>query len=332
MPLQVVPTAQYLHRKRIFIDPYIDNLNVASSMYNITIDVPSHPQKIQSIEITDFMIPHNFTPAVFENQPDQIDNNWVDVRIADYPAAANTLEFSFRLPSTRFYDSGTPTTFASTIPIPSMANIPYFINSFAQALNDAMEAEGDATFNAANNWAFYVYEGKPFTSGVYGGLHIEFRQNNVAGTGSIEFLFSSGANATNSAWKVLGFDQGIDTPTTTVIDGTTYVAAVQDSYLQLNPYRYIDVTFDEVPELRPHSRLWTTHSIDYKFNPWVIEKVRLLTQPLKRLETLTTRIRMADGLTPNTMSYYNWLLTLDMLVVSPETNLPDWINQFLSFD
>ena len=333
MPLVTVTTPQFLFRRRLFLDPYLDTINDEASIFDIPISVDFNPHKVQSLEITDFLLPRNYTPMAYtSSRGTNPGNNYVDVRVTTYPVPTNTLTFSWRIPATREYVDSPAGFLADPVATPAMANISRYVNTLATQLDIHMDDLGDPTFNTFNGWNWRVAEGQPFSSGRYGNIHYMLELGGAPNTATVEFLFGTGANVAESAWSQLGFTEGVDSVSPQTINGTLYTGAIPDRYIEFNPDRYVDISFDEIPELTPHSRLWTTHSHDYKYNDWCVEKVRLLTDPPRRIETLTTRIRLPDGRIPNIISYYSWDLTLDLLLVSPETKVPEWVNQFLSLD
>jgi hypothetical protein len=103
MPLQKVTGQQYLHRQRIFIDPYTDNISPDDdgSIDRIIVGVDKHPEKVASIEMTNYNFPLSMAPAFKFPTDTDAGSNTLDIRMQDYPAAANTLEFSVTLPSSR---------------------------------------------------------------------------------------------------------------------------------------------------------------------------------------------------------------------------------------
>lgn len=333
MPLEKVPTPQFLFRRRVFIDPYSDTIDPNAPMHDMTVRVPYHPGKVTSIEITDFLIPRDYTPPVLVQAGRKGINTWVDLRVTTYPVATATLDISFEVNATRDY-------FVQFLGGGILADerfrtangtIPTFVDSLATALDIEMDRLGDATFSTSNGWNFVVTEGQVFPSGRYGNIHIELRDTNVANTATVQFLGATGANAGSQAFKVFGFEEGFDTPATQTINGTLYTALIPERYINLFPYRYIDVSFDEIPELQPHTRFWNTSSLDYKRNEWAVEKPRLLTDPPRRIERLTSRLRVQNGLLPNEITFKSWNFTFDIIQVSPETEVPPWVEQFLTF-
>lgn len=333
MPLEKFDTPQFLFRRRLFLDPYVDFITPGQPMSDTTVEVPFNPGKVQSLEISDYAIPRNYTSAVLVDENRDTINSFIDLRIQDYPVVTNTLDFSIRVPVNRSY---TGATIASVIPytgfLPGMATIDTFLDTMAENLTIAMDQENDAFFNTGNNWAFVVTRGEVFPSGRYGNIHINLQQNGVADTGTVQSLGATGPNADNYAHEIFGLTEGVDTPATQIINGTTYTGLIPSSYINVFPYRYVDFTFDEIPELTPHSRIWNTSTIDYSMSRWCVEKPRLLTDPPRRLDRLTVRVRLPNNLLPNILSFKSWNLTLEALLVSPETEIPGWVQQFINFD
>lgn len=121
------------------------------------------------------------------------------------------------------------------------------------------------------------------------------------GSTECEFLFGSGPNKDRSAALVLGFDEIDYTFFPVVLNGTPFNIAVSPRKAQVNKYRYLDVFIDEVPEFKPFHRIFipTIRSLSTSL-PENASRMRLLTQPLRKLDTLTLRLRLPGGIKPFT--------------------------------
>lgn len=317
MPLQTVPSsAQYLHRRRVFVDPYIDRQNVAADgdISEITVKVDNHPQFVQSIELTNYNFPLDMAPTFINEDGDFAGSNYLDIRLQDYPAAVQTLEFTAVLPTYRFT---------------SIQALKDYLPDF---LDELMDAQSHAYFNTGNGDAFTVVDNQEFlNSGNTGAIIIKNERSSVANSNSLYYLFGTGANAANSPKNQLGFPDGGDVGGPQTINGTFITHPMPTTYWNLYPFRYVDLFIDEVSELTPHSRIWLTRTDDFKRVRQANDAVRLLADPKKRLETLTIRLRLPDGRRPNMISNQGYDLTFDILLVSPEVSIPDWVKQQIQY-
>lgn len=121
------------------------------------------------------------------------------------------------------------------------------------------------------------------------------------GSTEAEFLFGTGPNKEESAALVLGFDEIDYTFFPIIINGTAFRAVVSPRKTQINRFRYLDVFIDEVPEFKPFHRIFipTVRSLSTSL-PENASRMRLLTQPVRKLETLTIRLRLPGGIKPFT--------------------------------
>ena len=127
------------------------------------------------------------------------------------------------------------------------------------------------------------------------------------GYGSTEcrFLFGTGPNKEESAGTVLGFNDVDVTSSPVVIDGTNFQIATPPNRATLNKYRFVDLYIDEFPEFQPFHRIYVpTIASNVTTLPENSSRVRLLTQPPRKLKELTLRIRIQGNLKPTTSQPY----------------------------
>lgn len=317
MPLKKTPGKSYLHRERIFIDPYLDDtrVNEDGKFDSISVDVSSHPQNVASIETTNFSFPQSLAPPFVFPTSSQTGSHTLDVRLTDYPAAANSLDFSVTLPSIR-YDS-----------------ISDQMSELETLLEDAMDAESDPNFNTgAANVSFTVIDSQTFlNTGNVGAIVIYAEFASTPDTISLYWLFGSGANTNDAPNIQLGFPTKLDVGGPQTINGTFITYPMPITYWKIYPHRYVNVNLRETPELKPHSRIWLTRTDDFRRLRRNVANVRLLTKPIRRLDTLNIDIRLPGDLKTNAISNQGYDLTFDILLVSPEIHLPDWLYQYLPY-
>lgn len=120
-------------------------------------------------------------------------------------------------------------------------------------------------------------------------------------SGSVSFfrlLFRTGEHADESAGAILGFEKEDYASTVISDDGTivTYQITSPNQVI-LNPYRYLDILIDQVLEFVPLFRTYVDEENVIRKQE-VGTRSRLLTQPIRKLDELTFRIRLPGGLKP----------------------------------
>lgn len=121
------------------------------------------------------------------------------------------------------------------------------------------------------------------------------------GSTEAELLFASGPNKEESAALVLGFDVLDYTFTPVTLNGTLFRQVKSPRNCQINRFRYLDIFIDEVPEFKPFHRIYipTLRSVSTSLAENG-SRTRILRQPIRKLETLTIRLRLPGGLKPST--------------------------------
>lgn len=334
MPLPDFTSTKYLDRHRVFIASD-DKRAEGQTFWNGLYTVGKQLRDVVSIEVVGYNIPRAIFPTfVAESRlPDgtlRPGNNKLDVRVTDVPVTQSL-------------------TFTVTFPEGGFGNSVVFSGDITQRLNDAMDAAGDPVFNTSNNYEFVstatgnsalnnalAYFDGTFTAPV-------FRYTGDASLASSEFLFGSGENAANSAWKVLGYDQGVDSggPTLTA-PGTTFDPIPVRATNQ-NPFTYVDVVVAEARERNPVKRIFTqelgigsnsliANAIPADFvltangnRRWT--SLLLIDNPIRQLKELNISLEFQDGAIPPASHQLHYDLILDIIYLTPESAIPDWVKQ-----
>lgn len=330
MPLFSIDTPKYLNRKRVFIDTDFRNLEQSTSEYDCVFNLDTQYEKVQSIELVAFQVPKFIVPTfaqqkTHENGTQGAGNNMLDIRLRDVPFTRE-LVFSVEFPESYF---------TTTQELANM--IPGIIEA-------AMDAEGDAFFNTG--------AGVNITTSIetlYQGQMLRILSD-IGGDQtliSMEFLFGSGANKDTSAWKVLGFMEGVDVGGQSI---TTTFGATNDPFPTrvplLKPFRYLDIFIDEFDELSPIARVYLTDkytSVDQLFAPTnnptdheshnkLLAPRLLSSQPLRYIQTFNMRIRFEDNIRPfEEFQRFGMDFIFDMIILSPEQSIPIWVEQRLTY-
>ena len=257
-------------------------------------------------------------------------NNWLDLRIADVPETTS-LEFSVE------FEPGSFQGFAGYTKI-------------TDYLDRAMDAEGDPTFNTANGYAFTLGGATAAETARYNALE-------GAGTGkwfllrlenggdptvcSLQLKFGTGTNAANSAWDVLGFDEGVDA----VTDPVTGLQPLPVRPMNLRPFRYVDVIVEEAGAARnPVRRIFLEDKEPTQLSFLVGDSSRDSTtrtepslsqvlddQSPRRLMTVRVRLQFEGNVIPPASHELHYDLVLDILHLSPEQSVPNWVQQGFAF-
>lgn len=137
-----------------------------------------------------------------------------------------------------------------------------------------------------------------------------------------ELLFGSGPNRAASAGPVLGFEAADLAMAPATIYGVPFRQAISQAPAQINRFRYIDIFVDEVPELRPFHRIYTpvvsSKALTLQESA---SRLRFLTEPVRRLETLTVRPRLPGGLRPSTS--YPFYFSFRVFELKSANELPE---------
>lgn len=119
------------------------------------------------------------------------------------------------------------------------------------------------------------------------------------GTTECELLFGTGVNKHRSAAVPLGFDQVDLMLSDITLGGKLFKTAIAARQAIINRFSYIDILINEFPELKPVVRVFLPElsgsSVALRDEP---TRVRLLTNPVRSLRTLSIAIRLRDNIVP----------------------------------
>lgn len=266
-------------------------------------------------------------------------NNWLDLRIADVPETAS-LEFSVEFqPGTLTRDLGVD----GLVPT---------VDGLVGFLNRAMDAEGDATFNTGNGYSFSLGGATTVESRRFGNLGLtnggmpkwfvlRLENGGDETVCSLQLKFGTGPNAANSAWRVLGFEEGVDA----VTDPVTGRQPLPLRPMELRPVRYVDVIVEEAGEDRnPVRRVYFEDGVPTQLSfitgadgsESVTRTEPSLSRVLedqspRRMSTVNVRLEFEGGVVPPASHELPYDLVLDVLHLSPEISLPSWVQQGFGF-
>ena len=331
MPLYNINTPHYLNRRRIFIDTDLRDPEMSINQYDSVYRLDDLYQKVQSIELVAFNVPRAIFPTFVERQThedgtDNTGNNLIDIRLRDVPLTQE-LVFTVTIPPSYFKTA----TELSTV--------------LGPLIESTMDAQGDAFFNTGAGVAISLFvdtttspnEKIIYNSAIGGNSTII----------SMEFLFETGTNVADSAWKVLGFIKNQDAGGYDVDTGGFITNdPLPSRAVLLQPYRYIDISIEEFPELSPIARIFVTDESITSDTAFLsgqppanassynrLKGPRLLSSnPLRHIDTFHLRIRFEGNVRPlPEFDHLGMDFTFDMLILSPEQAIPCWVEQRLAF-
>ena len=330
MPLYKIDTPHYLNRKRVFIDTDLRNPDLSVSPYNCVFNLDTQYEKVQSIELVGYNIPRFILPTfvqakTHEDGTTSAGNNILDVRLRDVPFTRE-LVFPVEFPESYFRTSAEMT-----------AMIPGLFEA-------AMDAQGDAFFNTGAGVGFTATVDT--TQGREGTILVISDISGDETVISMEYLFATGDNKENSAWKVMGFIENQDVGGTTLAIPTAFNDPYPSRPPLLVPFRFLDIFIDEFDELNPIARVYLTdrytiieetyfdtgnHLDHSSYNR--LQAPRLLSsEPLRKIDTFNMTIRFEDNIRPfEEFRHLGMDFIFDMIVLSPEQEIPCWVEQRLTY-
>lgn len=303
----------YIKRERVFVDPEGRDRTRSKSQSSFVFPLNNLYEEVQGIELVEFNVTGSILRTFYATEGSHMGNNKVDIYMEDTATGTNTLSFTLEMPSA---------TYDTTAELAA---------ALQTQLNAQMDAQGDAFHNTSNDveWTVTVSA----TENVLGATNVlifTVEDNSVADSIEANFLFGTGANKREAAWKVLGFSEGVDTAVFS-LGGTNYYSPVPAFSPTLRPFRYVDVFVDQFPELRPVARLFITGEGSYVRERVVQKGTRLLDTPVKNIQNMNIRLTLANERPIPSVIQHGVDLVFDIFVVSQEQKVPGWLQQSFEF-
>lgn len=322
MPLQTLDTPGYIKRTKVF-SRFRSNNN---QIITYDAELKNEVQNVIGVELKAYRINPYMAPTFVGKYPDPVvakepsdkvatrGNHLLDIRIthpSGSPVLNLTVDIDFFFGEVSL--TGRPLTDT---------------NDFVSLLTGSIliEVFQDPTY--ASTWANFLPSVvvANSTTGEYtfnNMFQLTFRDTIAPfDYATVELLFGSGPNASESMARVLGFVEGVDTTPDPVTKG-----AYGDFPVNLTPFRYFDVSIREIPEFKPHSRIFLPlgrFSQPSNPNP---RDPRILERPLRRLETFTISIRLERGVFVGWAGDQEHELEFEILSIEPSIDIPGWVQQ-----
>lgn len=314
----------YIARHRCFID---SSQRDAGTLYEGQYALSRLLQNVVSIQMVSYNLPRDMMPTFVasgraSDGSQVLGNNMLDVRVTDIPVT-ETVTFSLELPVGRFENAAS------------------LRSNIIKWLNKALNAAGNATLNTTNGYSFFYDSTTDPLSNNTGQAFFfpSFGFYFDAYSGSAAFLFGSGPNAAQSAWKVLGFPQNTDVGGPDAVTGNAYAFdPVPARPMLLSPFQYVDVYVDVASEKGIVYRIFVQSETASSAAPaYTVKEERLDTTSLldDNPPRQTTDIRVTLKLEGNAQVpvalQKDYDLVFDILFISTEIGLPKWMRQRLVY-
>lgn len=298
MPLQDEKGDHYIKLYRVEIDS-VDRRENSRGVYDYVIDLPNEIQYVTGVELTSYNIPRDTCPTFLPASSGVTGTNKLDFNLS---TAGTTTGFTITLPSRKYA--------YKHVQVPSLS----YVDRLQQMLNDAIANDPDFGTGQANEATFVVSSTPDEKTSV-----------TVSGTGltGFQFLFSSGANSSSSPHTEMGF---------TNADTASALSTVSPSAVQLEPFRYVDISLGEVEEVTPLSRVFVQDNLNTNVlaNEPNATRPRLITShPISKLNRLHVQLTLRGGLRPATGPEHNLVFTVFSVANEP-TAIPKWTKQVFS--
>ena len=294
MPLQQELGPSYVKVTKIQIDSR-DRTTDSNGATDYVIDINKEIQYVVGVEMTGFNFPDTLIPSFTSAHNNTAGTNIVDFELfANGSTVSNT--FSVAIPERHF-------TYQNL-------QVPYsgYTTTLESLLNDAIVNDSDFGDGQTYEARFVVTPTPDLTTRV-----------SVSGIDGFRFLFLTGSNSANSAYEQMGFTQA---------DTAMELEHTSPSPVDLDKYRYVDISIEEVPELKPVHRLYlVSNANDTVSNNPNYSRTRLLTDPVHRLRVMRFKLTLAGGIPVPVSSGQEHAFTLTILSLSNETTIPKWVRQ-----
>lgn len=357
MSLPSPSSKKYLDRFRFFVDSDVRKDADGANMYNARYDLGREIQNIVSATLVGYNIPRDILPTFVEETrlpSGEIipGNNMLDITVTDFPVTTS-FTFSFAFPVGRF-----SVTSQNSGPFYYQNNDYPFVESMVDLLNARLYSFSHPTFNSANGYAFEYRESvagpllkPPYLTRMW---WVNFLKSGDPLAATSTYLFGTGENKANSAWKVLGFEEGVDTggPGIT-LPGSYEYDPVPIRELLLSPFQYVDVlldageiknafigrvtfgtrTFSDIGYSQYNLRTaGTTNGITFTNRHPQPEKYAISNEtPPRKISEVGVKLRFEDNIQIPTELIKPFDLIIDFLFLSTEIDVPKWVQQVLAF-
>lgn len=278
--------------------------------YTYKVRLPEVLTDVIGVRVTAWNLPNNMGPSFISRQGNLSGNDYVDVTLTDTSATFPDLTFSIRFPQRNF----------------SYINVVEeqysYIDALAQLLNSAVA--GDA--NYGGNILFSTTS-DPDEKTI---IVLESLSPTFSNADDVQFtlLFSTGANAADSAADNMGFAEA-DYTSSTVLG---YQQITSPNPVALNEYRYVDIYIKQFPQLQPVARIYLTNLLysGTTRNDFSNGVEFLLSNAPKPFSDIEISLRLKGGRIPLALNR-DHDLTLVFYQLEKQVSVPQWVTQVFTF-
>lgn len=269
--------------------------------------------KVVGIKLTAWDIPNSMAPSFIGATTQKPGNNIVDFTLTDPlnrlgQGAGFSTVFSFTWPEQSYTYENVVEPWTS------------YVDALPQLMNAAIVGDanwgGEVRFIGATDAnEKTVIQAEAQTAGSF----------TATDEANLTFLFGSGLNITNSAYDQMGFAQNIDIASISV-DGVQQIASPNPT--SLNPFRYVDISLKQFPELNPIERVYFTNVLygGTTRNDFSNTVTFLTDERPRRVEQFDVSLRLRNGVVPLSLNK-DHALTFTLYLLSPENEVPSWAKQ-----
>lgn len=310
MTIKDTSAESYVRRRRLFVDPDERDQGRSPDQFTFVVPLATPLENVVGIELVDYNVRRALAPTFVAREGLFRGNNRVDVEMWDTATTAQRLEFTMEAPQA------------------SYTSVAALATALTSLFNAAMDAAGHPFHSTGSGVVWAVTENKSANArGMDGALDFQVQAGGVPDSVAAVFRFGSGPSVLDSAAEVLGFAAGADAGA----GHTAGLVPVPTHRPTLQPFRYVDVLLDDVPELTPVARLFVTDTGAYSRTSENMDGLRVLERPLRKLDELRVRLRLSDGRRPSMLVGSGVDLVFDAYTLSPEVLVPDWVEQARAF-
>lgn len=334
MPLKTLRNRSYLDRHMIHVSSEDAVPSESPGVFDFTVKLQNEIQNVVSIELVGWSLPSFLAPTfpgryntlfsdrtrgdVASNVPAATSFNWriydatqtasVDLNVnVENPDSLSTLPFSYANEALTSLVSALRNSATGALDKQGITEV----NSF----NTTLVVEVDANTGLLKMYAMEAATQTPLPS-------------------TISFL-PNASNASDYAARAMGFQQGqsyvgvLQANASPSSSGFDYIVQSPRA-ITLSPFRYVDVFVQQAAaDFSPLDRVYinSASTTPIYIQPSADRTVRLLTNPVRRLDKLNIALKLENGKRIATGLASGLQLTFQVLALSQKNEVPKWVQQ-----
>lgn len=288
----------YIRSSKLFIAS--DERDTGTN-YDYTFITKKNIQNVIALEITGYNFPSQIAPTFIAATANAPGNNIIDIEI--YRAPFPRYLISVSMPEKKY----------------TYENLYNTTESYISVLQRKIQEAFDADVTWSGLLEVTVYRNTDSKT--------EINIANSSGVvDEIKILFSSGVNAANAAYEVLGFAQS-DYTFTALPSGTDHYLISPNS-VELDPFKFVDVFVDDC-EFQPFARIYLQDQYyGATQNELNVTRTRLFSsKPIRSFQRIGIKIRLKGNVVPPDLSKPNDLILNVLSLENEMEEIPSWVKQ-----